>query len=487
MHQRVPCTNVAFVALPNSASACVAPRFRWRRILTVVAPLLACGADRARGEPPVAADSVPELSRVQAAVERVVAAVSPSVVGIRVERRYRTPAAEPVGAQPATQEQVVVVNGAGTIIDADGLILTNEHVVQSAQSIEVNFSDGSRSRATVRSADPRSDLAVLEVPRRGLRPAAFGDTRKLARGQWTIAMGNPYGLGADGSACVSIGVIANLGRRLPGLGAVDDRLYGDMIQTTAVINPGNSGGPLFNIAGELIGVVAAMHMRAALDDGVGFAIPLSATKRRIIERLREGLPVEYGYVGLSVRDPTPDERRAAGVSSGGAVVEQVESGGPAERASVRIGDLVASFAGQRIEDASHLVDLVGEASAGEKANVELRRGRQTVQIELSVERRDVSRVAWMRGGAVLWRGLRLADLTPETGSRLEVAGRDGVVVLDVVENSPASRAGIRIGDVLEAVNGQRVVDVAQFREAVRVEKAAVRIVVRARGSVEVGP
>lgn len=487
MHQSVPCTNVALVALPDAVPACEPARCHWRRVVVLGALLFSCGAGAARGEPPVAADSVPELSRVQAAVERVVAAVSASVVGIRVERRYRTPTAEPAGAQAATQEQVVVVNGAGTIIDADGLILTNEHVVQSAQSIEVNFSDGSRSRATVRSADPRSDLAVLEVPRRGLRPAVFGDTRTLARGQWTIAMGNPYGLGADGSACVSIGVIANLGRRLPGLGAVDDRLYGDMIQTTAVINPGNSGGPLFNIRGELIGVVAAMHMRAALDDGVGFAIPLSAAKRRIIDRLRQGLPVEYGYVGLSVRDPTPDERRAAGVDSGGAVVEQVESGGPAERAGVLAGDLVALFGGQRVEDASHLVDLVGEASAGETVKIELRRGRQAVRGELPVERRDVSRVSWMRGGAVLWRGLRLADLTPETGPRLEVAGRDGVVVLDVVENSPASRAGIRIGDVLEAVNGQRVVDVTQFREAVRVEKAAVRVVVRARGSVEVGP
>lgn len=429
---------------------------------------------------------IPELDRIEGAIRQVVERVAPSTVGIRVERRFVTPLAE--GVAPLTaREQIVTVNGSGTIIDSDGLILTNEHVVQAATLIEVLFHDGGSVRATVRSSDARSDLAVLEVPRRGLHAAAYGDVSGLTRGQWVIALGNPFGLGGDGSACVSVGVISNLNRRLPGLGAVDDRLYHDMIQTTASINPGNSGGPLFNTRGELIGVVTAMHTRAAVDEGVGFAIPLTPAKRTIVERLSRGETIEYGYLGLAVRDPSGAERQAAALASGGAYVEEVEVGGPAQRAGVRTGDLVVSFDGQALRNAAQFMDLVGQSPVGQTVPLELRRQKSPMRMTLTVERREVSRVAWMRGSAILWRGLRLADVSPEAHQRSSIEEGRGVVVIDILKDSTGHRAGIRVGDVIEAVGDERVTGVGDFRERTRARKGVVQVTLRARGQVSVQP
>src|SRR4030095_233605 len=169
------------------------------------------------------------------------------------------------------------------------------------------FHDGKTAVGTVLATDPRSDLAIVHVDRHGLPAAKLCDRARIARGQWTLALVNPYGLGNDGKLSVSIGVISNLNRKLPGLGEADDRLYSDMIQTTAAINPGNSGGPLFNIHGEVVGIVTAMHTRAAADEGVGFAIPLTPGRRTIIDKLKQGRSIEYGYIGLTTHNADSGE------------------------------------------------------------------------------------------------------------------------------------------------------------------------------------
>jgi S1-C subfamily serine protease len=435
-------------------------------------------------------EALPDLARVEQAFEHVIEQVSPSVVGIKVQRRYF--AALPGDGSDARGvcEQLVTVNGSGTVIDPRGMILTNEHVIQSAGDIEVVLHDGQVMSATVVAADARSDLAVLKVKREDLPPVPVADWSGVTRGQWTITLGNPYGLGAnDGKLSASVGVIANLDRALGGLGEVDDRLYADMIETTAAIHPGCSGGPLFNIRGELVGVVTAMHTRAVDDEGVGFAIPMTPARCRLIHELCAGRPIVYGYIGLDVRALEPAEREVAGLDGRvGAVVKRVDPDGPAAEADVREGDLVLRFNQQLVEGPGSLAALVGQAAPGQTISLELRRGTQSLTVQATLTSRQVSRVSWMRGGALVWRGMRLTDLTPLVRERMNVGSDSmGVVVIDVAENSPAQHAAVQIGDVIDGVANASVQDIAAFRRRVEDQQGPVRIRVRTRGELVVGP
>ncbi len=390
-----------------------------------------------------AAEAIASAREIERAFQAVADSVSPSVVGIRVQRRYVVPglpqAAESGeegrqgqrasesggrpgrgdgstsraavggaaddsggadgGASPNTFEQWVVVNGSGMVLAENGLILTNEHVVHSAAEIEIALWDGRRLPASVVSSDTRSDLAVLRIACDDLEPVQFADPESVRRGQWAIALGNPYGLGADGRACLSTGVVSNLGRRLPGLGESDDRFYHNMLQTTAAINPGNSGGALFNLRGEVIGIITAMHTRATEGDGVGFAIPMTPVKQSIVERLRRGRPIVYGYAGLSVRDPKPDERASEDPDEpGGAVVDGVVDSGPAAAAGVRDGDLLVALDGHAVQSAAHLAELIGAAEVGSQIAVELQRGPRSVHVSIEVAQRDARRPVHGSGG-----------------------------------------------------------------------------------------
>ena len=455
-------------------------------VLALFAPGQAGG-----GEEEIVGDApLPDLAQIEKAFQRIVEQVSPSVVGMRVQRRYM--ATLPGNSETSisgTFEQLVTVNGAGTIIDRDGLILTNEHVIQSASEIEVFFHDGRSLPAAVVAADPRGDLAVLKVERGDLTPARIANWSEVTRGQWTITLGNPYGVGEDGKLSVSIGVISNLDRKLPGLGEVDDRFYADMIQTTAAIHPGCSGGPLFNVQGELVGVVTAMHTRAAADEGVGFAIPMTPARQRLIQDLAAGNPVAYGYLGVTVRCARQSEREAVGVDAGlGAVVQQVDPAGPAGEAELREGDLIVRFEDQVVRGPGSLAELVGQTPPGRTVTVELWRDRQRVIVHALIQRREVNHVSWMRGDAVLWRGMRLTDLTPDLRRRMGVdAGAAGVVVIDVVQDSAAERAAVEIGDIIGGVAEAAIHDVATFNAHVRGQQGPVKIRVHSRGELIVRP
>ncbi|MCG3125540.1 MAG: hypothetical protein CHACPFDD_00364 [Phycisphaerae bacterium] len=407
--------------------------------------------------PPLPADMIgPDA--VQRAFESMVRDVAPSVVSLRVRRRVLLP---DTAADRA--EQHLIVNGTGMVIDADGLILTNEHVVQAAAGIDVTLSDGEQLEGRLVASDARSDLAVVRIDRHALSPVRFCRADHVRRGQWAVALGNPYGIGGDGQSCFSVGVIANLGRRLPGLGDDDDRFYGDMIQTSAAINPGNSGGPLFNIGGEVIGVITAMHVRSGQSDGVGFALPINERRRRLIERLARGEAIEYGFVGMSVRTADARERRAAGVESdAGVVVSDVEPGGPAAAGGVQVGDVVTELDGQPITSTAELVETIGTAEIGRAATLAVRRAGRMVLLDVQIARRDAIEVAWIRGGAILWRGLRLIDRSrPDTAT--PTVPQAGVVVVDVAPNSPGARAGFAIGDIIERIGDQRLTAVATLR------------------------
>lgn len=333
-----------------------------------------------------------ELARIERGFRDVINQVSPSVASIRALRPCGVVSLD---ARHADTEDgwrsLVVVNGTATIIEADGLLLTNEHVVRNAAEILVTFHDGSQLAAELVASDHRSDLAVLRVPRQGLQPARFADWNSVARGQWTVVLGNPFGLGQDGNFSVSVGVISNLGRTLPGLGEQDDRLYANMIQTTAPIHPGNSGGPLFNLRGELVGVVAAMHTRAGVDEGTGFAIPMTRQMRDVVDRLASGGEIAYGYLGVTVRSAPPRL-----VAPSGALVDAVEEGGPADRADLRIGDVIVRFDDVAVEHADQFIQLVGSARSGRRVPVVWERGGRRMSADVLVERRDPARVARLR-------------------------------------------------------------------------------------------
>ncbi len=428
-----------------------------------------------------------DLSTLERAFQRVVDRVAPSVVGIRAIRRHI--AALP-GISSDTAESVarrVIVNGSGTIIDADGLILTNEHVIQSANEIEIHFHDGSVAQATVMAADPRADLAVLRVPRANLQPARFCRWGNIARGQWAVVIGNPFGLGLDGQLSVSVGVISNLGRQLPGLGEVDDRFYNDMIQLTAPINPGNSGGPVFNIRGEVIGVITAMHTRAPADEGIGFAIPLTPAKRRVIDTLRRGREVEYGYLGITVRVPRSIEREQWG-DLDGVVVQQVEPLGPAARAGVRVGDVIRRFQNETVEGPSHLAELAGQSPVGAQVRLELLRDGASETIHMVVAQREVSRVSWMRGGAIVWRGMRLDDLSRDMRRRLHISDDvRGIIVTEVHDDSPASLARINVGDIIVKVDGRPIHDSLEFLLRTRAVEGPLDVMIWQRGKRTIMP
>lgn len=440
-------------------------------VLLVATPVAARTSDHIRI---AGSTGLSDLEAMERAFGRVVAEVSPSVVGIRAERNNASH-----GLAADGLDQRYIVNGSGTIVSEDGLILTNEHVVQNATSIEVLLHDGQKYRAQLHASDPRSDLAVLKIKRTGLQPARRCDWSRVRRGQWIIAIGNPFGLGFDGQLSVSVGIVANLGRQLPGLGEVDDRFYNNMIQVTAPINPGNSGGPIFNLRGEFVGVVTAMHTRAPADEGIGFAIPMTPVKHRVVETLCLGREVQYGYIGITVRAPD-DEERAKLSSATGVVVQQVEPDGPAAQAGIRIGDFVTAFEHQPVNGPSHLAELAGQAPVGSVIRLDLQRGNRATTVNIVVERRNVSRVSWMRSGTIRWRGLRLADVSaPDVRKGMRVTDAErGVIVVEIESGSPASSTALSVGDIIQNVGGTRVDDTIDFLLRVREADGALQIELR---------
>lgn len=417
----------------------------------------------------------------------MISRAAPGVVAIRVHRRCFRADVSAAADGPHVSPQTILVNGSGTIIREDGSILTNEHVIQAASDIEVVLHDGRVLPAWVVAADVRSDLAVLRVPVHGLVVIEMCEWESVARGQWSISVGNPYGLGADGQLSVSVGVIANTGRRLPGLGEADDRLYMDMIQTTAAIYPGSSGGPLLNLRGQLVGVITAMHTRAAEEEGVGFAIPMNPLRRRIVENLLEGRPIEHAYLGLSVRSRRGSVAGSAEAAEG-VVVESIDPDGPAARAGVCVGDHLLTFEGQPVCGPAELLGRVQEISVGRPVTLKLRRGDSEIEVQVVPGRREVNRVSWLRGGAVLWRGLRVVDLTPEIRQHWQVQPAvRGVIVVEIVADSPGESSGIRTGDVIERVQDRAVDAVAAFYKAVQNIPGTVELELRGRGPVHVEP
>ncbi|MGR6034763.1 MAG: DegQ family serine endoprotease [Candidatus Nitrosoglobus sp.] len=348
--------------------------------------------------------------------------------------------------------------GSGFIISPDGYIITNYHVIRDADTIIVRLSDRRELEAKVVGSDERSDLALLKVEAEGLPTLKHGDSHKLKVGEWVLAIGSPFGFEYSATA----GIVSAVGRSLP------EESYVPFIQTDVAINPGNSGGPLFNLAGEVIGINSQIYSRTGGFMGLSFAIPIDVAMEAV-EQLKEKGQVTRGWLGVVIQDVTRELAESFGLEKPqGALVAKVLAGSPAAAGGVQVGDIILNFGGSPVPQSAALPPLVGQAKVGETVNVQvLRSGDQkTLKIKIGeLPEEGELRKAIGKPGQVIEKRLALevADLSDEKRAQLNL---DSGVQVTNVEEGPASEAGVQEGDIILSINDTEIKDVKQFKELV---------------------
>ena len=432
------------------------------------------------------ANSAPLGGPVDATTFRNIAKqVTPSVVNIRTESRQRAQELTDFfgggdddllqrffgggqgggGRRPQPHDQISVAAGTGFVISKEGLILTNNHVVEGATKIEVSFfgDDPEASyNAKVVGRDPLSDSALIELTEKPSRPLVevkFGDSAQMQPGDWVMAIGNPFGL----AHTVSVGVISATARPFP----VSDGRWQDVLQTDAAINPGNSGGPLLNVRGEVVGINSAIYAdaRQSGNIGIGFAIPINLV-RELLPQLRSG-KVTRGVIGITVGDVPRDAYQEFGLRDRrGALVQSVTPGQPAAKAGLEPGDVIVEFNGKPIGKRDELVAAVVSTKPGTTVPIKVMRDKQQKTLNITVDELDLEDQAERlsrrdtpdQGDEETHGfGLTLSALTSDAARRLRLpADTEGVLVSDVDPAGTAARAGINRGDVILQVNRRAV-------------------------------
>jgi serine protease Do len=343
--------------------------------------------------------------------------------------------------------------GSGFIISADGLVLTNAHVLEGANEVLVGLSDRSELKAEVVGADPRSDVALLKVDADNLPTVKIGDPSTLKVGQWVLAIGSPFGFDYTATQ----GIISSLGRNLPSGG------YVSFIQTDAAVNPGNSGGPLFNLNGEVIGVNSQIYTRSGGYQGVSFAIPIDVAMD-VAEQLKTTGRVSRGWLGVMIQEVTSELAESFGLDKPkGALVGQVLVDSPAEAAGLAAGDIIVAFNDQPVGTSRELPPMVGRIRPGKAATVTVIRDGKEQVLTVTIEELpdDLQKRAYL-GGARNRLKLKVSDLPAELRSETK-----GVSVNEVEEDGPAGRAGIQPGDIIVRLNNKDVIDTNQFEALVK--------------------
>lgn len=362
--------------------------------------------------------------------------------------------------------------GTGVIVDSDGIIATNNHVVRDASEIEVHLADGRTLAAEVIGTDPETDLALLRVEGKDLPAARLGDSTRMEPGDWVVAVGNPFGL----DHTVTVGVVSATGRS--GIGVAD---FENFIQTDAAINPGNSGGPLLNLDGEVIGINTAIRSSNGGSDGISFAIP-SATLADVMPDLVDGGRVKRGWLGVGIQPLTEalaESFDAPGAK--GALVSRVYDDTPAAEGGLRAGDIISHVNGKPIEDSRGLSETIAALDPGQEAKLGV--WRDGKQLELSIELATRPEREELAGARPLLErrsrddfGLGLQDLSRADQRTLGIDG--GVRVTRVQAGSPAAAAGLTSGDVILSIGSEEVRSADEAAELLRASGEDVRLLVQ---------
>ncbi|MEK6211637.1 MAG: DegQ family serine endoprotease [Pseudomonadota bacterium] len=347
--------------------------------------------------------------------------------------------------------------GSGFIISADGYILTNAHVVEAAEDINVKLNDKREFKAKVIGSDKRTDVAVIKIEASGLPAVKIGDPERLKVGEWVLAIGSPFGF----ESTVTAGIVSAKGRSLP------QENYVPFIQTDVAINPGNSGGPLFNLKGEVVGMNSQIYSRTGGFMGLSFAIPIDVAMD-ITHQLRTAGRVSRGRIGVVIQEVTKELAESFGLpKAAGALVNSVEKGGPADKAGLEPSDVILKFDGKTVSSSSDLPRIVAQTRPGSKATMQIWRKGAAKDVTVTVGEMPEEKVAQRPGrrdsksGNVVARlGLTVSELSAEQRKELGIGG--GLLVEDV--QGAAAKAGIRRGDILMALNNQDIKSVEQLTQ-----------------------
>lgn len=389
--------------------------------------------------------------------KRAARIIEPSVVHITTEQRVRSVPRNIFGMPLGMGDEVLRQSGlgSGVIIDASqGLIITNNHVIENGDRLVARLYDGREIEAELVGRDEATDLAVLRVQAEGLVAARLGDSDALEVGEWVLAAGSPFGF----DQTVTAGIVSAKGRT--GIGGQDPSRFQEFIQTDASINPGNSGGPLVNLQGEVVGINSAIATRGGGSVGIGFAIP-SNMARRVTDFLVQNGRVERGWLGVESTDLPAEDARAMGLGIGeGARVARVVPGSPAEDAGLREGDVVLAINGERVLGFNRLRNIVSLIPPGERARLDLFRGGRRETLDVTVGDRQAAQLASLadqvKGRAVETLGVVLAPTTPDLARQLGyLRSPGGEVVAYVDPAGPAAEAGLQVGDVVLNLNERR--------------------------------
>jgi serine protease Do len=343
--------------------------------------------------------------------------------------------------------------GSGFILEKDGYIVTNNHVIEGADEIQVKLNDGKEYRAEIIGADASTDLALIKIKADQALPALpLGDSDKMEIGQWVLAIGSPFGL----EHTVTAGIISAKGRVI-GAGP-----YDDFIQTDASINPGNSGGPLLNMNGEVIGINTAIVNGG---DGIGFAIPINIAKA-VFEQLKNNGAVTRGWLGVGIQDLDKDLKEYYGISQG-VLISEVFPGDPADRAGILAGDIVLSINGNPVDSSRDLSKQIADLSVKSTAEIKLNRNGKIKTVNVTIARRDEVKLGTTAPGKLPelgedGLGMQITDINPEVARRFGLSDTDGVMVMELQADGKSAAAGIQQGDIIKGINRQPVKTVADY-------------------------
>lgn len=435
-----------------------------RVMITVLVGLWLPGIALGAGSPKDMEKGFQLLEQVQSTFISLSERVKPSVVNISPSGNVTSTPSRPRNAP----KEAPPGSGSGVIIDKEGYIVTNNHVVGDAKEVEVRLSDKSTFKGTVIGKDRDTDLALVKIDAgKDLPFVPLGDSKEVKVGQWVIAVGNPFGL----DRTVTLGVISALGRENVNLSR-----YENFIQTDASINPGNSGGPLFNIRGEVIGINTAIINFA---QGIGFAIPSNMVKS-ITSQLKAKGRVTRGWLGVGIQPLTPELAKNFGVQEGvGVLINEVFEGDPAHKGGIKPGDIILEVNGEKVDTPSTLARVIAGFIPGEKTRILiLRDGEKVTKFIELMERKDEAVTASIPKAPEAFMGLNIEDLTPEIAEKFKIKGDKGAVIMKVEPGSTAEAEGLREGDLIKEVNRETINTAEDFNKAMRKTKEGEAVLLR---------